>query len=80
MANNKDFKVKNGIQPTAYHENVGTVSTGSTTVGYNLSGASYDSVSVSVQTQDVSPVAFAMKDDGTKLLFRLKMFLPLPLQ
>jgi sugar lactone lactonase YvrE len=67
MANNKDFKVKNGIQPTAYHENVGTVSTGSTTVGYNLSGASYDSVSVSVQTQYVSPVAFAMKDDGTKL-------------
>jgi len=26
MANNKDFKVKNGIQPTAYHEGLGTVS------------------------------------------------------
>jgi 3-phosphoglycerate kinase len=25
MANDKDFKVKNGIQPTAYHEAVGTV-------------------------------------------------------
>lgn len=25
MSNNKDFKVKNGIQPTAYHEGFGTV-------------------------------------------------------
>jgi hypothetical protein len=29
MANDKDFKVKNGIQPTVYHEAVGTVTSGS---------------------------------------------------
>lgn len=28
MANDKDFKVKNGIKPTAYHEAVGTVTSG----------------------------------------------------
>ena len=33
MANNKDFKVKNGIQPTAYHEAVGTVVSGVDNVG-----------------------------------------------
>ena len=27
MANNKDFKVTNGIKPTAYYEKIGTVST-----------------------------------------------------
>lgn len=37
MANTKNFKVNSGIQPTVYHENVGTASTGSTTVGYNMS-------------------------------------------
>jgi hypothetical protein len=65
MSNNKDFKVKNGIQPTVYQEGVGTVVSGS--VGYSLSSASYDSVSFSVAAQDTLPVAFAMKDDGTAL-------------
>ena len=65
MANTKDFKVKNGIQPTAYHEAVGTVTSGSE--GYYLAGASYDSVSFDVSAQDITPVAFAMKDDGTAL-------------
>ena len=65
MANTKDFKVKNGIKPTVYHEAVGTVVSGS--VGYSLSSASYDSVSFSVASQDTLPAAFAMKDDGTTL-------------
>ena len=65
MANNKDFKVKNGIQPTVYHEGVGTVVSGS--VGYNLAGASYDSVSFSVASQDNEPPGLAFNTDGTKM-------------
>jgi DNA-binding beta-propeller fold protein YncE len=64
MANNKDFKVKNGIKPTAYHEAVGTVTSGSE--GYYLSGASYDSVSFSVASQDSDSNSFYIKPDGTK--------------
>ena len=65
MANNKDFKVKNGIQPTVYHEGVGTVVSGS--VGYYLAGASYDSVSFSVASQDNIPTGLVFNTDGTKL-------------
>jgi DNA-binding beta-propeller fold protein YncE len=65
MSNNKDFKVKNGIQPTVYQEGVGTVVSG--VEGYYLSGASYDSVSFSVTTQENSPQAFAFSYDGTKM-------------
>jgi DNA-binding beta-propeller fold protein YncE len=65
MSNNKDFKVKNGIQPTAYHEAVGTVVSGS--VGYNLAGASYDSVSFSVNSQDANPTGVRFSNDGTKM-------------
>jgi sugar lactone lactonase YvrE len=65
MSNNKDFKVKNGIQPTVYQEGVGTVVSGS--VGYNLAGASYDSVSFSVAAQDTVPFGITFNNDGTKL-------------
>ena len=65
MSNTKDFKVKNGIQPTVYHEAVGTVVSGS--VGYNLAGASYDSVNFSVASQDTSPLDMLFNDDGTKM-------------
>ena len=65
MSNNKDFKVKNGIQPTVYHEAVGTVVSGS--VGYNLAGASYDSVSFSVNSQDANPTGVRFSNDGTKM-------------
>jgi len=53
MANNKDFKVKNGIKPTVYHEGVGTVTSGS--VGYSLASASYDSKSFSVASELSGP-------------------------
>ena len=33
MSNDKDFKVKNGIQPAVYQEGLGTIATGSVTVG-----------------------------------------------
>jgi len=65
MANNKDFKVKNGIQPTVYHEGVGTVTSGSE--GYSLSSASYDSVSFSVAAQDTNANGFIFNATGTKL-------------
>lgn len=63
--NTKDFKVKNGIKPTAYHEAVGTVVSGSE--GYSLAGASYEGVSFSVSSQTTLPTAVALKTDGTKL-------------
>jgi hypothetical protein len=65
MSNNKDFKVKNGIQPTVYHEAVGTVVSGS--VGFNLAGASYDSTLFSVAGQSTFPVSIVFNDTGTKL-------------
>jgi len=65
MSNNKDFKVKNGIQPTVYHEGLGTVVTGSE--GYYLSGGSYDSVSFSVSGQDADPYGLFFRSDGAKM-------------
>ena len=65
MANNKDFKVKNGIKPTAYQEALGTVVSGS--VGYGISETSYDSVSLDVSAQENNPTGVFFKDDGTKL-------------
>jgi hypothetical protein len=62
MSNNKDFKVKNGIKPTVYHEAVGTVVSGSG--GYNLVGASYDSVSFSVGGQEAAPYGISFNDTG----------------
>jgi len=65
MSNDKDFKVKNGIQPTVYHEGLGTVT--SATEGYYLAGASYDSVSFSVSGQETAPQGVVLKTDGTKM-------------
>ena len=64
MSNNKDFKVKNGIQPTAYHEGLGTVTSGG--VGYYLAGASLTN-SFSVSGQDGTPKSVALSSDGTKM-------------
>ena len=65
MSNNKDFKVKNGIQPTSYFEGLGTVTSG--IVGYDLANAVYDSVSFSVASQEASPTGLAFNSDGTKI-------------
>ena len=64
MANNKDFKVKNGIQPTVYHEGLGTVTSGSS--GYSLASASYDNVSFSFDTSRYAN-GFVFGNNGTKL-------------
>lgn len=67
MANNKDFKVKNGIKPAAYQEAVGTATSGSVTVGYDLASAAYDSKSFSVSSQEANPRSTTFKTDGTKM-------------
>ena len=64
MSNNKDFKVKNGIQPTVYHEGLGTVVSGSE--GYYLAGASYDSKSLNASSQVTAARDVAFNGDGSK--------------
>lgn len=65
MANNKPFKIKNGLIAGRYLQSAGTKTAGSE--GYNLAGASYDGVSFSVGSQDVAPTALSFKSDGTKM-------------
>ena len=64
MANNKDFKVKNGIQPTAYHEGLGTVTSGS--VGYGLTAAFYTGTRADINVSAVCE-GITFKPDGTKI-------------
>jgi hypothetical protein len=61
----KAFKIKNGLSATRYLGSNGTGTIG--IVGYDISGASYDSVSFSVHPQDTNPVAIFFKPDGTKM-------------
>jgi len=62
MANNKDFKVKNGIEPTAYLEALGSVST-STSVG-DFDALSYKQLRTLGRQYST---AMFWKSDGTKL-------------
>tara|TARA_S200002703_G_scaffold116030_2_gene101570 strand:+ start:3082 stop:5016 length:1935 start_codon:yes stop_codon:yes gene_type:complete len=65
MANDKDFKVKNGIQATGYLEGTGTISTGSTS--WDLAGAFYDDKSFSIASEEATPYGLWFKTDGTKM-------------
>ena len=65
MANNKAFKVKNGLQAVRYLQSAGTETAWSD--AYNLAGASYDGVSFSVAAQENTPYSVFFKDDGTKM-------------
>ena len=67
MSNTKDFKVKAGIQPTVYHEGVGTVTSGSTTIAYDVANISFDSKTFDVSSQAQYPAGVAFKSDGTKM-------------
>ena len=64
MANNKDFKVNSGIQPTVYLEGLGTVNTG-VGDGFSLAGASYDNKSFNLTTP--RPFGIDISADGTKI-------------
>ena len=65
MANNKTFKIKNGLQAGRYLGSNGTET--ADTVVYDLAGASYDSVSFSIASQETSPSDIFFKSDGTKM-------------
>ena len=65
MSNNKDFKVKNGIQPTVYHEGLGTVV--SESPNYNIAQAVLENTSPSVNAQETNPNDVAISSDGTKM-------------
>jgi hypothetical protein len=67
MSNDKDFKVKNGIQPTVYQEGLGTIATGSVTIGGDLANASYDNIQFDVSARETSPSGVEFKPDGTKM-------------
>lgn len=65
MANNKTFKIKNGLQAGRYLGSNGVETAG--TVGYDLANASYDSVSFSVSSQSTQPGDVVFSSDGTKM-------------
>jgi DNA-binding beta-propeller fold protein YncE len=65
MANDKDFKVKNGVKASAYYEAIGTVTSG-TTVESNPSNWTSEAEFL-VSSQDNTPVSCFIKSDGTKL-------------
>ena len=66
MANDKNFSIKNGLSVgTRYLQTGGTETAGSE--GYNLAGASYDSVSFSVNAPAPSPRETMFNTDGTKM-------------
>ena len=65
MANDKSFKIKNGLKAGRYLGSNGTDGSGSE--GYSLAGASYDSVSFSVASQAGYPTSIVFNPDGTKM-------------
>jgi hypothetical protein len=65
MANDKAFKVKNGLQAGRYLLSNGVETAG--TIGYSLANAVYDSVSFSVASQETTPTGIFFKSDGTKM-------------
>jgi len=65
MANDKSFKIKNGLLAGRYLQSNGTETAG--TEGYSISSASYDSKSFSVAAQDGNMNGFTFNAAGTKL-------------
>ena len=65
MANDKSFKIKNGLQAGRYLQTGGTETAG--TESYRLGSASYDSVSFSAASQDTTPRGLNFNNDGTKM-------------
>lgn len=66
MANNKDFKVKNGIQPTVYNEGVGTVVSNDVV---SFSDSTHTNNSMLTGGNVSNPTGMFFKPDGTKLYF-----------
>ena len=66
MANDKNFKIKNGLLAGRYLGSNGTETAGSGPA-YDLSVAEYDGVSFSVAAQESAPRGISFKPDGTKM-------------
>lgn len=65
MANDRAFKVKNGLQAVRYLQSAGTETAGSE--AYSLASASYDGVSLTVSSQDTTAWGLFFKPDGAKV-------------
>ena len=65
MANDKSFKIKNGLQAGRYLQTGGTETAG--TEAYSLGSASYDSVSYDSSVEGTNIGSIYIKPDGTKL-------------
>lgn len=69
MANDKSLKVKNGLSAKRYMQGAGTATGSTSTTGYAVVDATYDSVftSNSIHNNDTDSRKFFFKDDGTKV-------------
>lgn len=65
MANDKAFKIKNGLSATRYLGSNGTSTSGITT--YDVAGARYANKQISIGSQENTPRGIAFKTDGTKM-------------
>ena len=70
MSNNKDFKVKNGIQPTSYQEAVGTINVANSVATLDLSTGSVFDVTptANIQVSLSNPAASGTVSSSTLLL------------
>ena len=62
-----DVDITGELLVDSYNETFKRVSSVGTTVGYQLSSASYDSKSFSIASEETSPEAVLFNDDGTKM-------------
>lgn len=69
MANDKSLKVKNGLSAKRYMQGAGTATASTSTTGYGVADATYDSVSTSnsIHGNDNDSRKFFFNDDGTKV-------------
>jgi len=66
MANNKSFKVKNGLSATRYLQSAGADGAG-TGPAYDLSSTSYSGISFDPSSQEPTPYALEFNNNGTKM-------------
>lgn len=66
MANDKSFKIKNGLSATRYLGTNGADGSGSGPA-YDLSSVTYDSVSFIASTEEPTPYALEFNNNGTKM-------------
>lgn len=65
MANDKNFKIKNGLSAGRYLNTNGTET--SSSQGFSINAAVYDNISLDVSGEEITPYGLWFKTDGTKL-------------